>query len=154
MREVAERGAGGSERTWPPLEFRVTVPAPREAVWRAFTEPELLVRWLSRQASIEGDELRLGWGDVAVACRVVQRTHERVLRSSWSDPSGAFPETWVVVLFHARGESTLVELEHYGFGRGGDWDELYVASARAWAGYLKNLKSVLGGGPDLREADE
>jgi len=36
--------AGGIEpRTWPPLEFRVTVPAARPAVWRAFTEPALLL---------------------------------------------------------------------------------------------------------------
>src|SRR5438132_821265 len=80
-----------------------------------------------------------------------QATHERVLRFSWPDPMGHLPETWVVVLFHDRGPWTLVELEHYGFGRGDDWDAAYVSAARAWSGYLKNLRSVLGGGLDLRE---
>jgi uncharacterized protein YndB with AHSA1/START domain len=123
-------------------------------VWQAFTEPRLLARWLAREASAVDGCLRLGWQEAAIACRVVQRTHERTLRISWPDPSGALPDTFVSVWLHARGERTLVELEHYGFGRGAEWDALYVGAARAWAGYLKNLRSVLGGGPDLREDDE
>ena len=145
---------GIEPRTWPPLEFRVTMPASRPAVWRAFTEPALLVRWLAREASATDDVLCLAWGEARIGCRVVQRTFERILRMTWPDPSGALPETFVSIWLHARGEQTLVELEHYGFGRGGDWDELYVGIARAWSGYLKNLRSVLGGGPDLREDDE
>ena len=47
-----------------------------------------------------------------------------------------------------------MELEHYGFGVGPDWDELYVGAARAWAAYLKNLRAVLEAGIDLREPDE
>jgi uncharacterized protein YndB with AHSA1/START domain len=130
------------------------VPVPRSEVWRAFTEPESLVRWLAREASVAQDGLRLGWGDAMVACRVVQRTFESVLRFSWSDPSGALPETFVVLGLYAHGDHTVVELEHYGFGRGGDWDQMYVDIARAWSGYLKNLRSFLGGGPDLREDNE
>jgi len=147
-------GEGIEQRTWPPLEFRVTVPAPRPEVWRAFTEPRLLTRWLARRASAAPDGLTIGWADASISCRVVQKTHERTLRLSWPDPSQTLPETYVSIWLHARGESTLVELEHYGFGRGADWDELYVGAARSWPAYLKNLRCVLGGGADLREDDE
>jgi uncharacterized protein YndB with AHSA1/START domain len=145
------------QRTWPPLEFRVRVPVSRPEAWRAFTASDQLSRWLARQAHGRvgaGETFELGWGDLRLACRVAQATHERVLRFSWPDPMGQLPETWVVVLFHDRGSWTLVELEHYGFGRGDEWDAAYVSAARAWSSYLKNLRSVLGGGPDLREDDE
>src|SRR5437868_6998849 len=51
-------------------------------------------------------------------------------------------------------DGTVLELEHYGFGVGPDWDPLYVGAARAWAAYLKNLRAVLEAGVDLREPDE
>lgn len=144
------------ERTWPPLEFQVTVPVSRPAAWRAFTDPAVLTRWLARDASLVPDESSycLTWPQAALECRVLLRTQERVLRLTWPDAARVLPETMVVVLFHARGASTLVELEHYGFGRGRDWDEHYVSCARAWTGYLKNLRSVLSQGLDLREEDE
>ena len=145
---------GHHPRTWPPLEFRVTVPAPRPEVWRAFTDPALLVRWLAREASSDRHVLCLGWPGGTMRCRVVQRDREQKLRFSWPDPSGMFPETFVVVGLQADGDRTLVDLEHYGFGRGDDWDDLYVGVARAWSGYLKNLRSLFSGGPDLRENDE
>ncbi len=47
-----------------------------------------------------------------------------------------------------------LSLQHYGFGVGPDWDPLYVGCARAWAGYLKNLRSVVDAGVDLRESNE
>jgi hypothetical protein len=67
----------------------------------------------------------------------------------------ALPETMVVVSMEAAGPAeTALELEHYGFGMGPDWDAMYVGAARAWAAYLKNLRAVLETGVDLREADE
>jgi hypothetical protein len=66
------------------------------------------------------------------------------------------PDTMVVVHTDPGDapEETAFELEHYGFGVGPDWDPMYVGAARAWAGYLKNLRAVLEAGVDLREADE
>jgi hypothetical protein len=62
----------------------------------------------------------------------------------------------VVVVRTAPAESggTALEVEHYGFGVGPDWDMLYVGAARAWAAYLKNLRAVLEAGLDLRDPDE
>jgi hypothetical protein len=65
------------------------------------------------------------------------------------------PETMVSVRTNPLGASeTQLELEHYGFGAGADWEPLYLGAARAWSGYLKNLRAVLEHGVDLRGADE
>jgi hypothetical protein len=66
----------------------------------------------------------------------------------------ALPETMVVLSLEEDADRTALELEHYGFGVGPDWDVQYVGAARAWAAYLKNLRAVLEAGVDLREADE
>ena len=64
------------------------------------------------------------------------------------------PETMIVIHIDPVEAGASLELEHYGFGAGADWDDLYVSAARGWAGYLKNLRAVLEMGQDLREVDE
>jgi hypothetical protein len=65
------------------------------------------------------------------------------------------PETMVVISIEPSGpEHSQLELEHYGFGVGSDWDTMYVGAASAWAAYLKNLRAVLEAGVDLRESNE
>jgi hypothetical protein len=67
------------------------------------------------------------------------------------------PETMVVVRAEPAEQQagrTALEVEHYGFGVGPDWDPVYVGAARAWAAYLKNLRAVLEAHLDLREESE
>ena len=64
------------------------------------------------------------------------------------------PETMIVLSLVPEGAGTALELEHYGFGAGGEWDMMYTGAARAWASYLQNLRAVLELGTDLREPDE
>jgi uncharacterized protein YndB with AHSA1/START domain len=145
-----------SEKTRPPLVFQSRVKAPAAAVFDAFfREPR---RWLCREASIDlqvGGRLRLCWPDGCFEGRFVQVEPDSVARFSWRMEGDALPETMVVVRTEPAGQhQTALELEHYGFGVGADWDGLYVGAARAWAAYLKNLRAVLEAGVDLREADE
>ena len=150
-----------TERTRPPLVFQARVAAPPEVVFDAFfREPQ---RWLCREGSIEpqpGGRLRLCWPDGVVEGRFVQFEPPRTGRFSWRfEDDEALPETMVVVRTDpVPGDggrpATTLEVEHYGFGVGGDWDMLYVGAARAWAAYLKNLRAVLEAGIDLREPDE
>src|SRR5438270_537112 len=98
-----------------------------------------------------GDEMKGRWPISRVA--IVHRTG--VLEIGQASVGDAVPETMVVVRMDADGsDGTVLELEHYGFGVGPDWDPLYVGAARAWAAYLKNLRAVLEAGVDLREPDE
>ena len=147
------------EATRAPLVFRATVARAPDAVFRLFFgEPE---RWLCRQGSVEprvGGRLGLCWPDGCVEGHFVQYDPPRTARFGWRPEGDALPETMVVVGFEpverAGRAATRVEVEHYGFGAGGDWDPLYVSAGCAWAGYLKNLRSVAETGLDLREEDE
>ena len=146
-----------AEKTRAPLIFQSRVAAPPRVVFDAFfREPQ---RWLCRDATIDlqvGGQFRLCWPDGCFAGRFVQVVPAEVARFSWRMDGDTLPETMIVVSMSPseNGERTALELEHYGFGAGPDWDELYVGAARAWAAYLKNLRAVIEAGVDLREEDE
>ncbi len=146
-----------TEKTRAPLVFQSRVSASPRAVFDAFfREPQ---RWLCREATIDlqvGGQFRMCWPDGCFAGRFVQVVPGEVARFSWRMDGDPLPETMIVVSIASgeNGEQTALELEHYGFGAGADWDELYVGAARAWAAYLKNLRAVIEAGVDLREEDE
>jgi uncharacterized protein YndB with AHSA1/START domain len=146
-----------AEKTRTPLIFQSRVRATPAVVFDAFfREPG---RWLCREASVDpqvGGHLRMCWPDGCFEGRFVQCELSTVARFSWRMEGDALPETMIVVRTEAtaQGGQTALELEHYGFGVGPDWDALYVGAARAWAAYLKNLRAVLETGVDLREDDE
>lgn len=145
-----------TEKTRPPLVFQSVVKAPPERVFDAFfREP---VRWLCREATLDtrvGGAFRMCWPDGCFGGRFVQCEPPVGARFSWRMEGDSLPETMVVVST-AAGDAgqTALELEHYGFGVGPEWDAMYIGAARAWAAYLKNLRAVLEVGVDLREADE
>jgi uncharacterized protein YndB with AHSA1/START domain len=144
------------ERTRAPLVFNARVAAPPAVVFDAFfVEPR---RWLCRDARIDprvGGEVRMCWPNGCFAGRFLQYVPNAVARFSWRMEGDSLPETMVVVSTDSTGgDQTTLELEHYGFGVGPDWDALYMGAMRAWAAYLKNLRAVLEAGVDLREADE
>ena len=146
----------GTSRTRAPLIFQSRVNAPPADVFEAFFAHP--TTWLCRQATLDlkvGGELRLCWPGGCFVGRFVQVEPGIAARFSWQMEGDALPETMVVVHTDASdNQSTALEVEHYGFGVGADWDEMYVGAARAWAAYLKNLRAVLEMGVDLREADE
>lgn len=147
------------ESTRPPLVFQVTLAATPPVVFEQFfRQPQ---RWLCREGAFQagtGGQLRLCWPDGCVVGHFRQYEPPRLARFTWRFEADPLPETMVVVGFEAveRGgaPATRLELEHYGFGAGPDWDLLYVGAARAWAGYLKNLRAVVELGGDLREEGE
>lgn len=150
-----------ADATRPSLKFQVTLRASQDAVFDAFFgEPQ---RWLCRGATIErqvGGRLRVCWGDSCTEGRFVQYDAPSAARFTWRFEGDPLPETMVVVSTErsdtgADGRpTTSVAIEHYGFGVGPDWDALYLGCARAWAGYVKNLRAVMDAGVDLREPDE
>src|SRR5262249_1744888 len=100
----------------------------------------------------------LCWPDGCFEGRFVQCEPPAVARFSWRMQGDPLPETMIVVSLDTAERdgraATALELEHYGFGAGADWDMLDLGSVRAWARYLKNLRAVLETGVDLREPDE
>jgi len=148
--------ASEASKTRAPLVFQSRVGVPPDVVFDAFfREPQ---RWLCRDATIDlqvGGRLRMCWPDGCFEGRFVQVHEPNAARFSWHMDGDPLPETMVVVSIALDGENqSALEVEHYGFGAGPDWDELYVGAARAWAAYLKNLRAVIEAGVDLREEDE
>jgi uncharacterized protein YndB with AHSA1/START domain len=146
-----------TERTRPPLVYQARINAEPARVYDAFFRDP--ASWLCRQAQIDlrvGGQLRLCWADGCFEGEFVQCEPPTLARFSWRMEGDTLPETMVVVHTDAAANAggTTLELEHYGFGVGPDWDAMYVGAARAWASYLKNLRAVLEMGVDLREADE
>jgi uncharacterized protein YndB with AHSA1/START domain len=145
-----------AEKTRPPLVYQSRVRVAPDVVFDAFfREP---MRWLCRDANMDlqvGGRLRMCWPDGCYEGRFVQYDPPTTARFSWRMEGDPLPETMIVVSADATGDGhTALEVEHYGFGVGADWDMLYVGAARAWAAYLKNLRAVLETGVDLREEDE
>jgi len=148
-----------ADKTRAPLTFQSTIGAPPSTVFAVFFQEP--TRWLCREANVDArvdGALRLCWPDGCFEGRFVQCEPPEVARFSWRMQGDPLPETMVVTRFEAAERAgqpaTALELEHYGFGVGPDWDLAYVGAARAWAMYLKNLRAVLEAGVDLREADE
>jgi uncharacterized protein YndB with AHSA1/START domain len=145
--------------TRPPLLFNVTVAAPPEEAFKVFFhQPD---RWLCRTGFVEplpAGRLRFCWPDGCVEGQWVQYQPPSTGRFSWHFDGDELPDTMVVVSFAPAERDgqpcTRVEVEHYGFGAGDDWDALYVSCAVAWAGYLKNLRAIVDADMDLREDAE
>jgi uncharacterized protein YndB with AHSA1/START domain len=145
-----------AEKTRAPLVYQCAIKAEPSVVFDAiFNNPKA---WLCREASIDlhvGGDLRLCWPDGCFEGRFFQVDPGSGARFSWRMQDDTLPETMIVVTTATNDlGGTALELEHYGFGVGPDWDDMYVGAARAWASYLKNLRAVLETGVDLREADE
>jgi uncharacterized protein YndB with AHSA1/START domain len=77
------------------VERDVTIRAPRELVWRFWTDPERLVRWMGETASIDlrpGGAVRIEYGNGAVMLgTVVEADPPRrlVFTWGWEDPAEA-----------------------------------------------------------------
>ena len=146
-----------AEKTRAPLIFQARVNASPSTVFDAFFRDP--TRWLCRQAEIDlrvGGHLRLCWPDGCFEGDFVQCVPGEAARFTWHMAGDSLPPTMVVVRTApgASADRTDLEIEHYGFGSGQDWDMLYVGAARAWGSYVKNLRAVLEANLDLREADE
>jgi uncharacterized protein YndB with AHSA1/START domain len=144
------------EKTRAPLIFQARVKAEPARVFDAFFRQP--TAWLCRDAQVDprvGGHLRMCWPDGCFEGTFVQCEPPTLGRFSWRMEGDSLPETMVVVHTDPGGpDETALEVEHYGFGVGPDWDAVYVGAARAWASYLKNLRAVVEMGVDLREADE
>jgi uncharacterized protein YndB with AHSA1/START domain len=127
---------------------QIEIAAPPDRVFDHFVEPELLVRWMGDFAQLEARDGGLFAVDINGV--VIRGTFVRVQRPTlveiaWGEAGNrAMPpgSTRLVVRFTARGEGTLVELEHSGLTP----PEL-SKHAVGWPHFLDRLR-ILGGGAD------
>jgi uncharacterized protein YndB with AHSA1/START domain len=138
-----------------PLRMEVSVKAPLDLVWRAWTETERIIEWFAPAAYIvpvEGGAFELFFDPAdhthmsTIGCAIEPRES---LAFTWKGPdqfaqlmSDPVSLTEVKVTFHKETGGTRVRIEHGGWGDGDDWKE-------AWEGVLQSLVSRLesGNGP-------
>jgi uncharacterized protein YndB with AHSA1/START domain len=123
------------------LEKTVTIEATPDAVWRALTDAEQIVRWFALDARVvpgEGGHVWLSWPGMAGAERIEVWQEGKHLRTRGDRPQIA--TDWYI---EGAGGQTTLRLVQSGFGEGAAWDDELDALDRGWTVYLKNLKHML-----------
>ncbi len=123
-------------------------------VFRAITDPAMLVRWLSDTARIDlrtGGSYLLGWKDGPQHTgTVAEYVPGQRLSLTWQWPGIALEGTRFSLSVEPEGRGTLLSVEHSGFPKLEKWTDLYGGAEWGWTYFAMNLKSVLESGRDLR----
>lgn len=136
------------------LRLTRVVPAPREAVFRAWTDPEALRRWWVpfEGMTVPAAEVDLRPGGryrftmrnaggeefhLSGVYREVRPPERLVYTWRWDDGDG---ETLVTVDFEAKGTTTLLHLTHERFPDAAARDR----HGAGWSGVLDRLVAVMG----------
>ena len=144
------------------VRIEVSISAPLERVWQAWTETEQVTEWFSPGANVEarvGGAFELFFdpsdhdhqstkGCVFIAVEPMGR-----LAFTWKGPD-QFDEvmnqpgglTSAVVTFQREGEAVRVSVEHGGWGDGEEWERAKAWHLNAWRDVLGSLKSTLEAG--------
>lgn len=137
--------------------LEVAVAAPVDRVWKAWTDPEQLVRWLANAANVQvqvGGPYELFWEpdrperNSTQGCQITAMHECEWISFTWKGPepyadlmnSEPLP-TSVKVLLRAMGPAqTIVRLEHAGWGDGPRWAEARHWQEHAWQIALTELR--------------
>ncbi len=142
------------------IERVVRIEARPETVFRFFTEPAEMIRWLGIEAELDprpGGVFRIDANGVdIIRGEFVEVVENRKLVFTWGWEGGggrvAPGSTRVEVTFEPDGDATIVRVRHFGL-RGED----RKAHAEGWQHYTRRLQIVGGGGdpgPDPRAAPD
>ena len=131
------------------LEERIVIDATAEAVWRALTDAEELMRWFPLEARVEpgtGGTMWLSWdGPNGATARIEVWEPNRRLRTvePRQDAAGRPVELVVDYFIESEGGRTTLRVVHSGFGAGADWDAEYDGTGRGWRYELRGLRHYL-----------
>jgi uncharacterized protein YndB with AHSA1/START domain len=144
------------------LNKDVTVNAPVEKVWEAWTTKAGIESFFAPEAEIEarvGGAFHIHINPLAPKgekgaddMRFLALQPPKMLSFDWNAPP-SLPEarkqrTFIVVrLIPVDDKTTKVTLHHVGWGDGGEWDKAYDYFDRAWGNVLINLKKRFDTGP-------
>ena len=121
-------------------------------VFRALTDPRVLVDWFLSSAELEprsGGRFDFVWfGGYHMQSKIARFRRNRSVAFEWIDsmPGGGSAKTLASFTVSKKGKGSLLALRHTGFR-----DPRHYAECSArWGYYLTNLKSVVDHGVDLR----
>jgi len=126
------------------VETTLRVAAPVEAVWKALTDAEELMRWFPLKARVKpglGGAIFMSWeGEFEGEEAIKVWDPPRHLQMTFGPP--AIP-TLVDFYLEGAGGQTVLRLVHHGFGSGGSWDDHYDSVCNGWAFELRGLRHYL-----------
>lgn len=135
------------------LQYKTSLQAPAEQVYRAFTSSTALREWLCDAAQADphpGGRLYLWWSHGYYACgEFLALVPAQKVVVSWQGRGEPAP-TQVQVTLKAKGAATSLTLTHSQVGTGPKWRETVAAFENGWDTALENLHTVLETGQDLR----
>lgn len=151
------------------INFSITVKAGADAVYKALTDAQELVKWFPSSATSEpqtGGRFSYRWEFQTPEKNCFQEgnylelTPGKRVRYPWdvtNMPSAArYPRkprpTTVEMTLTPKGPETQVSLYHSGWGFGAEWDALLQDHTMGWGFFLGNLKTTLEEGKDQRAA--
>jgi uncharacterized protein YndB with AHSA1/START domain len=137
------------------LIFEVAIPAPRAAVWQAFTTSEGLSTWLTPGAVVElkkGGEWTAHFpgGKTGGGTIVSFMPQEEVTMSAMAPeqfPHVRAERTTARFQFESAGDTTIVRLTQTGWKTGEEWDKAYDYLAAGNAQLLETLRRRFVSGP-------
>ena len=137
----------------------ITVNAPVEAIFKAFTNAREMERWWP--SKVESDP-RTGGSfkftfennpeDAPAHVRAgdyLEVVQTERIKYPWNIP-GMEPATQVEVRIAATGEGTSATVIHSGWPAAEELNEVFEMHDQGWGGFLNNLKIVMEGGEDIR----
>jgi uncharacterized protein YndB with AHSA1/START domain len=150
VRRPTEREDTGPVAVTRSATLRVTIASDTVGIFEYLSLPAKLAEWFPDQAVMEpqlGGRYHFRWKDKEGVWSgvVTEFIRGNTLAYTWLPPGEAF-ETNVRFKIVPRGAETVVELTHSGFTSSAAQEE----AVKSWAFYLRNLKSVVEDGTDLR----
>jgi len=136
------------------LAFEQSVQAPIEQVYRAFTNATALREWLCDTATIDarpGGRVYLAWiNNYYAAGSYTNLEPNALVVFTWNGRDDPAPTQVEVRMTAPNPVSTQLSLRHSGLGNDLAWQAARDQINKGWSNGLKNLRSVLEEGPDLR----
>lgn len=143
-----------SKPSYRTVDHQYLIRAPKQAVFRAITQPKWLTRWLCDHAEVDrrrGGSYRLGWtGGPTHTGKIVGYRDGRSISFGWSWPGIELRGTVLSLEVESVRGGTVLKVKHTGFPRQERWTDLYGGAEWGWTYFAMNLRSVLETGTDLR----
>lgn len=141
------------------IEKTIEINVPVEAVWKALTDAQELMRWFPTDAKVEpgkGGAIWISWGPPyqgRCTIEIWEPNRHLKMRDEWAEHAhddqkqevepGVPAQVAMDYYLEGAGGKTVLRLVHSGFGLGSDWDDEFDATKRGWDFELLGLKHYL-----------
>ncbi len=128
------------------IELELTIQAPPERVFAAFTDQALLESWFVRRAEVDprpGGSFGCFWSTAHVMGTFLEVDPPGRIVIEFDERPIAEGKTLLHLMVSPEGTGTRLHFKHTGFPVGPGWDELYKGMGAGWPHALADLTVLL-----------